>query len=207
MKKFLSLMLLLALFSNYSFSQGTETTTPPAAKSPVLVNDFYVGYGGLSLFYFTNTFNHYYQSGDVQPQSFGGLFLGYERELNRVVGAGFMVGYQNFYSSGNGASYGGVPYEYTNSNSDDLIMLMARFTFKYVNKRKLQLYSGTGMGVTIDLEHTTYNGITSSKRSLLPAGQLTFMGVHIGRILSGFVEFGIGTYGILNAGLSYKFSD
>jgi hypothetical protein len=33
------------------------------------------------------------------------------------------------------------------------------------------------------------------------------MGLRFGRAFGGFVEFGFGTYGIVNAGLSYKFKD
>jgi hypothetical protein len=91
--------------------------------------------------------------------------------------------------------------------NNNLIMGIARVTFNYVNKPVIRMYSGIGIGLTINLSSVKLNGQTDHDRKLLPGGQLTLMGLRFGRAFGGFVEFGFGTYGIVNAGLSYKFKD
>src|ERR1039457_4842157 len=81
----------------------------PASKQQQFVrpNDVYLGYGAGGLFYWTGRMSH---SSDfpsdissmkyTDPSSVGALLLGYQRSLNRVVGLGFMFGYQDFYYTG-----------------------------------------------------------------------------------------------------------
>ena len=68
------------------------------------------------------------------------------------------------------------------------------------------MYSGIGIGVTMDY-YTNEQTTTKKGQQLLPAGQFTLLGFRVGRALSFFGEFGIGTNSIVNCGLSYKFGD
>jgi hypothetical protein len=211
MKKIISLLLAFMMFSSLVFSQS-DLTTPSAntktSPSP-LTNEFYAGYGGLSIFYFSGqlvtSFNQsYYINSYTDPTSFGNIFIGYNRHLNNVISTGFMFGYQDFQSTATGtADYIKFPV----TIDDRLIMAIARISFCYVNKPIIHMYSGVGIGVTMDFATAKGGGESSTDRKLFPAGQLTLMGIRFGRAFGGFIEFGIGTYGILNAGLSYKFAD
>ncbi|MCX6247102.1 MAG: hypothetical protein NTW10_05160 [Bacteroidetes bacterium] len=221
MKNSVSLfMIFLLMCSSPLFSQNTETTAKPPAKTSqaTLYNDIYAGYGALSIFYFTGRMAH---SNDYptenkysntkfpdQASSPGTFFLGYARTLNKVVSVGFLFGYQNFSYTGTG--------HITNYGSDSLINIkatdqlvtgIARVTFCYLNKPFIRMYSGVGLGLTIDFGKALANGEQTNERKLYPGGQLTLMGLRFGRAFGGFLEFGFGSYGILNVGLNYKFSD
>jgi hypothetical protein len=212
MKKLIPLLMVCILSSTISFSQNDMTTPNKTTTSQsVLSNDFYLGYGGLSIFYFSGqlikSFNLGYTVSDfTDPSSPGCIFIGYQRSLNKVVSTGFMFGYQDFNSTGTSTE------RVTNTKipvtvDDRLLMGIARFTFCYVSKPVVHMYSGVGIGITMDFATEKANGQSSSDRKLFPAGQLTLMGLRFGRAFGGFIEFGVGTYGILNAGLSYKFAD
>ena len=198
------------LMSLFSYSQTTESTstTSPKNSQVTLYNDFYGGYGAFSIFYFTGNFSHSSLSMNSttlsDDQSAGCFFIGYSRSLNKVVSTGFMFGYQNFHRKGTGY----INYSSTDVTvNDDLLMGMARVTFCYLNKPFVRMYSGVGVGITIDLGTEKGSGESSSDRHLLPGGQITLMGLRFGRAFGGFIEFGFGSYGIMNAGLSYKFAD
>ena len=212
MKKLVALLTIFSLICSISFAQKTETTAIDKAKpaAPVLYNDLYGGYGGFSLFYFTGvasgSFDLVRSEHLNDIQSAGTFFLGYQRSLNKVVSTGFLIAYQNFHRSGTGySSNSGTTVPLTVDNN--LLMGLARVTFCYLNKRAIRMYSGVGIGITINLMKQKVESTSSSDRALLPGGELTLMGLRFGRAFGGFVEFGIGTYGIINAGLSYKFSD
>ena len=214
MKKIISLFLTFIMSSLLVFSQSDLTTPSASTKtspSP-LTNEFYAGYGGLSVFYFSGqlvtSFNQsYYINSYTDPTSFGNIFIGYNRHLNKVISTGFMFGYQDFQSTATGETRTSYGTSFPVTIDDRLIMAIARISFYYVNKPIVSMYSGVGIGVTMDFATAKGNGESSTDRKLFPAGQLTLMGIRFGRAFGGFIEFGIGTYGILNAGLSYKFAD
>ncbi|MGA3014799.1 MAG: hypothetical protein ABSD71_12295 [Bacteroidales bacterium] len=215
MKKMVSLLLTFMMSSSLMFSQNNLTTPSAITKtspSP-LTNEFYAGYGGLSVFYFSGqlvtSFNQSYSINSfTDPTSFGNIYIGYNRHLNKVVSTGFMFGYQDFQSTATGETGDYDAYtKFPVTIDDRLLMAIARVSFCYVDKPVVHMYSGVGIGVTMDFATARGNGESSTDRKLFPAGQLTLMGIRFGRAFGGFFEFGIGTYGILNAGLSYKFAD
>jgi len=217
--------MIFLLISLFSFSQNTETTSTASTKSSqaTLYNDFYGGYGALSIFYFTGRMKHssdyptesgttssgdYYSNKKfTEPQSAGNFFIGYGRSLNRVVSTGILFGFQNFHYTGT-ALLKASGTDTAKFKVDDLLVTgIARVTFCYLNKPFIRMYSGIGIGLTIDFGKVTVNSEQTSERKLWPGGQITLMGLRFGRAFGGFVEFGFGSYGILNAGLSYKFAD
>lgn len=217
--------LIFIIFSCPSFSQETTTPNVKPAKTgqDLLFNEVYSGYGAGSIFYFTGRMNHsyeyesrftqyngnYYSIEYTNPKSFGTLFAGYSRSLNRVISMGFIFGYQSFTYTGELSQSAGSSSSYTMENTDILLTGIARFTFSYLNKPHIRMYSGIGIGVTVGFgKEILQEGLDEySEMKLYPSGQATFMGVRFGGAFGGFFEFGIGTIGILNAGLSYKFSD
>jgi hypothetical protein len=199
------LMCGLMSFSVSAISQKTSQAELP--------NEVYAGYGAGSVFYFTRVsqaHNGMSSSSHDYLQSAGTFFLGYTRNFNRVVSMGVLFSYMpsstdltsNYIYENNG--YGSST---TGSATDDLLGAITRITFSYVNKPVFRIYSGVAIGVTVDLGKTTINGQTDKTRKLIPAGQLTMFGVRFGRALGGFIEMGIGTQGIINAGITYKIRD
>ena len=69
------------------------------------------------------------------------------------------------------------------------------------------MYSGVGLGVTMNYYQEKQPDQTQTGQTIWPAAQLTLLGFRVGRALSFFGEFGVGTNSILNAGISYKFGD
>jgi len=86
---------------------------------------------------------------------------------------------------------------------------IANVRFQYLNRRSFCMYSGIGIGVTMDTYSQTNQstGEVVNGQKLLPAGQMTLLGFRAGRALGVFGEFGIGTNSIINLGISYKFGD
>lgn len=220
MKKLYPLLAIFILFSMYSYSQDTEKKETKSTKTSQasLYNDFYGGYGALSIFYFTGRMLHsddyptvtsaYQDKKFLEPTSVGSFFLGYQRSLNRVVSVGFLFSYQNFHYTGTAhLRLNGNDSILKIINDDRLVTGIARITFSYLSKPYIRMYSGIGIGLTIDFGKATVNGDPTNERKLWPGGQLTLMGLRVGRAFGGFLEFGFGSYGIVNAGLSYKFAD
>jgi len=224
-KLFVCLLFLSAVFLSQTFSQTGIKQEPQSTKTGqnLLFNDIYAGYGAGSIFYFTGRMLH---SSDYtsrynsingnhttivydSPSSFGTLFLGYSRSLNRIVSMGFMFGFQNFTYTGKATEQNASGTVHNIDNNDILLSGIARFLFSYVNKPVIRMYSGIGIGITVDFGKETRDGGTDpfSEKRLWPGGQLTFMGIRFGKAFGGFFEFGFGSYGLINAGLSYKFAD
>lgn len=135
--------------------------------------------------------------------------IGYDRMLNKIIMIGFVASYINCnykrtYTDWDGTHLGEATF------NDNLLTGIARVTFNYVNKPIIRVYSSIGMGITIDLSKVQGDmpqSIEETERKILPAGQLTFMGVRFGRSFGGFCEFGIGTNSIITAGFNYQFGD
>ena len=81
-------------------------------------------------------------------------------------------------------------------------------TFNYVYKPAWQLYGYLGLGGTIvTFADATFNDGTKAIISRLPYVNVHFtpIGMRFGKEFGGFLEFGYGYKGILNAGFSYRF--
>lgn len=132
------------------------------SSQSTLTNDFYLGYGGLSVFYFSGqlvtSFNLGISASNLSdPSSPGCIYIGYSRILNHVVSTGFMFGYQDFQSTGTTSVYPSntkIPV----TINDRLLMGMARVTFCYVSKPFVHMYSGVGIGITMDFATERANG-------------------------------------------------
>jgi len=126
---------------------------------------------------------------------------------------GFLFGFQEFSYTGIThytsyySGYGNDSTQLKLSSNDILLTGIARVQFNYVNKPFIKMYSGIGIGITVNFGKGKIGSDEYSERKIWPGGQLTLMGMRIGRALGGFFEFGFGSYGIINAGLSYKFKD
>lgn len=192
-------LLLSAVTSMFGQAKG-ENKSSDKKDQVTLYNDFYVSYGTGSVFYFIDN------EGMTANSMSGTFMLGFARSLNNWISVGFQMSYTNIGRSED-YSYYGDPNASENTMTDNLWQGIANVRFRYLNKPSFCMYSGIGMGVTMDFYHQTYGTTTDDGQKLLPAAQLTLLGFRVGRALSFFGEFGIGTNYILNAGVSYKFGD
>ncbi len=80
--------------------------------------------------------------------------------------------------------------------------------YRYQNFKKVQLYSGVGLGYSFGSETLTppAGSGSSSKSGNINrlAYQFNVMGIRIGKDVGGFIELGYGYRGIVNAGLSVQ---
>ena len=219
MKKIFILGIALSMFSFLaSFGQKTGQDVARSTKKDQskLYNDVNIAYGIGSLYIFTGNVNHSYptynsystQRTDIN--SMGTLMIGYNRMLTKTIMIGFVASYFNCTYKKTYNNYGGSNNTGTATFNDNLLNGIARITFNYVNKPVVRVYSSFGMGITVDLSNARGDYAGSQKetdRKILPAGQITFMGVRFGRSFGGFVEFGIGTNAIITGGLNYQFGD
>jgi len=162
-----------------------------------LYNDFYISYGIGSVLYFSN------QNSDYNKTTTGTFLIGYSRSINRVIAVGFQLSYGNVEKTTTAAYLTDSWYKY----NDNYWQGMAGVRFRYLNKPMFCMYSGVGIGVTMDYYSETSASYSRTGQKLLPAAQLTLLGFRVGRAISFFGEFGIGTNSIVNAGVSYKFGE
>jgi len=219
MKKIFILGFALSMFPFLtSFSQKTEQDVVRSTKKDQskLYNDVNIAFGIGTLYLFTSQVNHSYDSYDsyssqrTDINSIGTFMIGYNRMLTKGIMVGFVASYFNCNYKRTYVDNYGSHYIGEATFNDNLLNGIARVTFNYVNKPVVRVYSSIGMGITVDLSHVQGDqagSVKETERKILPAGQITFMGVRFGRSFGGFVEFGIGTNAILTGGLNYQFGD
>lgn len=206
MKKLVLLsMVLIFMGHESSFAQDKSMNNTSEKRDQVnLYNDFYLSYGVGSVYYFIDN------EGATANSTSGAFLLGFSRSLNKIISVGFQFSYTNigrtseiydYYSS-----YPSEPSKVV--MTDNLWQGIANVRFRYLNRPSFCMYSGMGIGVTMDYYEQKSNGTEISKgQKILPAAQMTLLGFRVGRALSAFGEFGVGTNSILNVGVSYKFGD
>jgi hypothetical protein len=207
-KTLIPLFSFLLVFTVTAFSQKADQST--------LYNDVNISYGIGTIYLFTSEvqhsydyYNSYYNYKQSDINSMGTLMIGYNRMLNKVIMIGFVASYMNCnykrtYTNYDGSSLGEATF------NDNMLSGIAKFTFNYVNKPIVRVYSAAGMGITVDLSKVQGDlpqSVQESARKILFAGQVTFMGVRFGRSFGGFCEFGFGTNSIITAGFNYQFGD
>ena len=203
MKKLL-IIIVVSLISGIStsFSQDNDAKAKSGKTNQAdLYNNFYLSCGIGSIYYFIDN------EGATANTTSGTFLLGYSRSLNKVVTVGFQLTYTNFGRSQQQYSYPDYSYKY--DVNDNLWQGLATLHVHYLNRSSFSMYSGFGMGVTMDMytkTNTSTNNYTKGQK-LFPATQLTLLGFRVGRAFSFFGEFGVGTNSIINAGISYKFGD
>jgi len=80
--------------------------------------------------------------------------------------------------------------------------------FNYVSKPAFQLYGYLGLGATIvTFADATFDDGSKAEITRLPYFNVHFtpIGMRFGKEVGGFLEFGYGYKGILNAGVSFRF--
>jgi len=219
------LLLAIGAIIILSVSVNGQNSDQPAgikkkADQSKLYNEVFAGYGIGSLYIFIDKVNHSYSgypstesynASTTDASSAGTFMMGYNRMLNRVVMIGFSASYFNVnYSTKYSADEYSPGYVGTVDYNDNLLNGMAKFTFNYVNKPMVRVYSSVGLGITVDIstaQGRNAGDLKQTAKKILPSGQLTFMGVRFGREIGGFCEFGFLTNSIISAGINYQFGD
>jgi len=201
-------ILFLVVFCNELMSQEDGKMKKDQSQLP---NELHVSYGFASAYLFANGVYHRadkYANGDAYDEtSFGTIMIGYNRLLTKVSTIGFEFSYMNLDYKRKVSDYPTNTFDHSQWN-EKLISGLAKVTFSYMNRPNIRLYSGAGIGVSIDFSEMKYkmNPVEKDK-SLKPALQATLMGLRFGRQFGGFIEFGIGTNAIITGGLSVQIGD
>lgn len=194
-KSLLLISLFLSLVILPAASQGQESVSKPQKNDQALLaNDVYVSYGIGSLYFIVN------QNSSGNYKTAGGVIFGYARALGKIISVGFQGSFTNI--THNSGDYAG-----SSKYSDNYWSGLANIRFRYYNRPSFCMYSGMAIGIALDSRTETNASFEKTSQKYLPAGQLTLLGFRVGRALSFYGEFGIGTNAIINAGVSYKFGE
>lgn len=147
-----------------------------------------------------------YSTGVIATPTFS---VGYKYRFAKWFWFGASVSYTGFYET----KYDRISNQKYSSNNLHYITIVPEVRFSWLNKKYVTLYSGIGIGVGLFIDDTYYsnkffpNGQPNyDEVTWAPTGQLTFVGVHVGRKWYGFTEIGVGCKGIIQAGFGYNFN-
>lgn len=79
---------------------------------------------------------------------------------------------------------------------------MPTVRFAWVRSGIVQLYSGLSLGLSVS--HFDYAGSTTIVSGL--AYDVTFVGISVGRKLFGYCDLGVGSRGVVSAGIGFRFN-
>ncbi|MBP5664552.1 MAG: hypothetical protein J6X16_09840 [Bacteroidales bacterium] len=148
-----------------------------------------------------------YSSGVIATPT---ISIGYKYRLAKWFWLGATASYTGFFET----IYDRVSnIKYSTLNSH-LLTVMPEVRFSWLNTKYVTLYSGIGLGVSFLFDEIYYAennghikaGYSTDYVGLSPTGQVTFVGIHVGRKWYGFTEIGIGSRGIIQAGFGYNFN-
>jgi hypothetical protein len=202
--KIFSSLLVVLLMSSLSFSQEALND----------LNEFRLNYGRIST-------EHYmlliYSA--IAGTTIGGIYNEKVKDLNGTFFGPVMIQYQksfrgNRFTVGGLLGYSKASTEVVYESSPEkkftfdisYFILMAQSEFKYVNGKDFQFYSGIDLGIDIITPTGTDTKGNSSPTGIGLAFQLTPFGFNFGSDkIGGNLEFGIGSKGLINAGLYARF--
>jgi len=171
-----------------------------AGSSTEIANDVLDGIGSI----FTLG-NFRYENESYSPV----ILLGYKYAVIDRLMVGVNLTYQNaktdrIVSTDAKPVFGDLEGEIT----DNFYTIGIEGVYHYISKPSFQMYSGLGIGYTMNTEKFVSNADSASDRTdtygLVPL-QFTFAGFRFGKTIAASLELGFGYKGVLNAGLSYQF--
>lgn len=178
-------------------------------------NEVYANYGVATMPAFAEAFGDIFEDlligtftgatvQSTDTKTFGGIGIGYKRNLNKRLSLGLGFLYQSF----DVTQTVKMPLSGTLvdiKSQDVYYTFMARFDFNYVTTEWVNMYSGVAAGMS--LNQYTFDDNTQGKDddNTHFAWQLNAFGIRVGKGFGGFAEVGFGYAGIVNAGLSLKF--
>jgi len=129
----------------------------------------------------------------------GVLNIGYSRQLNRCISVGGAFGF-------NRASLNGIVYDanLTLAGSNIYSLLgTAKFDWFHTRNDVFCMYSKVGLGCMV-VQGIVLQGLLNGA-VVLPTFQTSFVCLEVGKVVSGFLELGIGMQGIAQVGVRARF--
>lgn len=213
MKKLLLLTLLLAMSAS-GFSQGQKQKLKFIPE-----HEFRIGIGAWPLMYDLDYFDYHY---DIAPFRSGNKSLTYDKGLiysgpeyiTGSISLGYTYNIKKWLSIGGTFSYTGVYRNYldrvtttkTGSENTYDFCLTPMLRFTYFNRKYVRFYSQIGLGIAVGRTTMKLNGGKYSLSEFHVSGQASFLGISVGNRLFGFGEIGVGTQGVIVAGIGYRFN-
>lgn len=160
----------------------------------------YLNYGNTILT--TNEYNdatQYYSPRTITGSISGGYTYNVLRWLSVGATFSYIGDFQNKYD------------RITNQKSEEFnsnnFILTPMVRFNYLNKPLIRLYSQIGIGASLIRKKLMYDGSQYSSSLWGLTGQITFLGVAVGKQVFGFTEIlGTGSQGTLVVGVGYRFN-
>ena len=133
----------------------------------------------------------------------GCLSLAYRYRLQKWLWIGVSGSYAGFYAN----IYDKYSKQKKAMDASYFFFIMPSVRFSWLNKKYVMLYSGVSLGVSgcYSSTYSKFSEQTTNDLSLNFAGEVTAIGVHVGRYWYGFTELGFGTQGFFNIGFGYQF--
>jgi len=134
------------------------------------------------------------------PGTFG---INYSKLINKRVAIGFEYNYT--YARSHRTNAKDILDNKTDklhfNNVGGLVHVM------YIHKRKVQLYGGAEVGISIWSSKSTDNVTNETVKETIirPNWHLNLIGIDVGKKVGGFLELGVGNRGLINAGLRVGF--
>jgi len=189
----LSLILLLVITSIRSSAQFSANTVELSG-----------GYGILSATQILQRVSHDTYRNDNNADN-GVEFVSVKYFVSKRLALGLNVSYQT--ESGKFVDYYYTsPYNYYFYDVSWLT-ISPEFLYLYVNQKNFACYTYIGIGYVVTKEKDTDGrGFASNKPNVGVNGQICPIGFRFGEKVAFFAELGFGYKGVVNAGLSIKFS-
>ena len=96
-------------------------------------------------------------------------------------------------------------HERTGMQNYNLYSIMPTMRFAWLRRGIVQLYSGVGIGVTVTTRESNPLPTCRVNVSTIAAYDLTFFGIAVGRKVFGYIDLGMGTRGVVSAGIGCRF--
>lgn len=124
--------------------------------------------------------------------------LSYGYRFNKWFDLSVAVSYYGEYS----AVYSNIDNSKLHPDNMHAISILPVARFTWLNRKWVRMYSSLALGALIEVEQ----GSRTYTEGYV-GGQLTPIGITVGRSLFGFAEIGLGTQGLATIGLGYRFND
>lgn len=164
-----------------------------------------IGYGAVAPFYqfrqidpASYSLQHYYRGREFMS---GVFFAEYSYRPLRWLEVGANVSYINF----SRLFYDRITTRKIGHHTLNTVGLAAKVRFSFLTRPVVRLYSSLALGAAIGFEQIKIDRQFQNSTTSYFNGSFTYFGITVGRRLYGFAEFSVGTMGLVNFGIGYRF--
>ncbi len=208
MKKTLLICLLTVLGLSLVSAQDENTFVPS--------HEINLGWGTLPIIpavYLGFENNGCYEPNDLLGDGYlDALYTEGATRTTAAITASYMYNLTKRFSVGGSLSYYGVyrstfdrvTEELVGRHTDQCLSAIAMVKLNYLSTEIVRLYGKLGLGLGLNWTNHYLEDEGYSDRHMYLTGNVTFLGVQVGKKLYGFGEFGVGSNGVLIGGIGYK---